>query len=245
MTWENWNSSLQNFEVWLENDYGPLVRAWWVYLHKLFVKEVTALADPSKLYLDVGCGSGGSLYAVVSESHCQGVGLDPLLSSLKRFKARIKSNTSDINLVLGVAEFLPFRDSAFHLCTMTGSLDHVNDTDKTINEFHRILAPGQYLLVEETVLKQNRTAFFGDTHNTQFTLDSFKPMFRQFHNFKFLRKYPIFSQIKIPDLFLDYSFVHALLSKLPASIGMYFNHSEVIMEFQKPFELLTPRVNLN
>jgi ubiquinone/menaquinone biosynthesis C-methylase UbiE len=237
-SWNSWQSTLDVFEGWLEEEHSTLIRAWWVYLYNKFVSLASRYVNSGETCVDIGCGAGGCLYAIVTKRKCQGVGLDPLRSSLKSFKKLTKAtNISDsIHLVQGVSEFLPFRDNYFQLCTMTGSLDHVKSTEQTVSEFFRILAPSHYLVLEETALrvkKKNCKSFFQQTHNVQFTKGFLVKLFNNFRITKTYQKYPVFSQLEIPDVILEYSFVHTLLSRAPGVIGMLFNHSEVMIECQK------------
>jgi SAM-dependent methyltransferase len=235
-SWNSWQNTLSVFEGWLEEDHSMLVRAWWVYLYHFFVGKASKFVNSDGTCLDVGCGSGGSLFAIVTMRKCEGVGLDPLISSLKRFKKLTKEEgVSDIiHLVQGVAEYLPFRNDYFQLCTMTGSLDHVKNTQQTVAEFYRILAPCGHMLIEETALRIKRPgSFFGETHIVQFVKSDLINLFNDFKIIKTYHKYPIFSQLNFPDKLLESSPVHALLSRAPGLLGMLFNHSEVMIECQK------------
>jgi SAM-dependent methyltransferase len=235
-SWNSWQNTLSVFEGWLEEDHSMLVRAWWVYLYHFFVGKASKFVNSDGTCLDVGCGSGGSLFAIVTMRKCEGVGLDPLISSLKRFKKLTKEEgVSDIiHLVQGVAEYLPFRNDYFQLCTMTGSLDHVKNTQQTVAEFYRVLAPCSHMLIEETALRKKRpSSFFGQTHIVQFVKSDLIALFNDFKIIKTYHKYPIFSQLNFPDKLLESSPLHALLSRAPGVLGMLFNHSEVLIECQK------------
>jgi ubiquinone/menaquinone biosynthesis C-methylase UbiE len=236
LAWKDWGDALTTFQDWLEIQHNPLIRSWWRYLQNLFVNEASMLLKTEDVCIDVGCGHGGALTSIVKNVYCQGIGLDPMSSSLKNLKKSLRNTrlSDKIDLVQGVAEFLPFREDCTNLSMMSGSLDHVNNTNKTIAEFERIIAHRGYLLIQETVLLSKRAGFFDNTHNRQFTSKSIKSMFPDFETIKITTKFPVFSQIKIPDKFLEYCVLYKILSKAPGLMGMCFNHSEVLFKFRKP-----------
>jgi len=234
-SWKNWQTKLHVFQDWRKEKHNPLVRAWWSYLFSIFFHEVSTLSNSAGLCLDVGCGSGAYLCRLIKECECEGIGLDPLRSSLQAFKDRLEGDkiSENIELILGVGEFLPLKKDCIQLLLMTGSLDHVNDPDQALKELYRVLIPDGYLMLLETVLLRKKPSFYDETHVHQFTLADLEKLLKQFRIEKVLKKVPIFSQIHVPDRLLEFSYLHKALSKTPGTIGSYFNYSEVLTECKK------------
>jgi ubiquinone/menaquinone biosynthesis C-methylase UbiE len=85
--------------------------------------------------LDLGCGTGfNQRFLANGQTY---VGIDPLL--LKR------ANQYGFPFLLGMAEYLPFRDNSFDSAVCIATLDHVGDPAMVISESLRILRPGGVL----------------------------------------------------------------------------------------------------
>lgn len=233
--WETWQECLDAFQDWLQEDHGLLVRSWWSYLRSVFFREVSLLLPSSGICLDVGCGSGGYLSDIVKKRKFEGIGIDPLKSSLKECldNAKRQGYADRLNLILGVGEYLPLKADCIQFCYIAGSLDHVKDLNQTISEFYRTLSPIGNLIILETVLFKKKRGFYDETHVYQFTLETLKVSLRKFTIVKFFRKVPIFSQIGLPDSVLQYSLLHKFFSHAPGLLGSYFNYSEVIFRCKK------------
>ena len=235
LKWEKWHDSLTVFEGWLKEDHGALARSWWAYLYSLLLGEIATLSPSSGICLDVGCGGGWHLSGVIRNSYFEGIGLDPLKSSLKQFRDNAKRGSlyKKISLIQGVGEYLPIREDCIQLCYIAGSLDHVSSTKQTIGEFRRVLEPQGNLIVLETALLRKGKGFYDDTHVSQFTSETLKATLKGFNIKKSLKKVPVFSQLFLPDRLLDFSLIHQMLGRLPGTIGVYFNYSEIVIECKK------------
>jgi len=95
---------------------------------------------PHRTILDVGCGSGATLK--VLEEYGYTIGLDPYASAIELSKKRGLSR-----LVVGDATRLPYDDETFDLVTALDVVEHINDDQGALREFHRVLAPDAQLLV--------------------------------------------------------------------------------------------------
>ncbi len=88
--------------------------------------------------LEVGCGTGNYLCALVARTHCQACGLDPSAGMLARARARLDS----VTWVQGRAEILGFADKSFDLIFSVDVIHHVPDKAAFYREVVRTLRPG-------------------------------------------------------------------------------------------------------
>ncbi|HLC46127.1 MAG TPA: class I SAM-dependent methyltransferase [Candidatus Nanoarchaeia archaeon] len=79
----------------------------------------------SELLLDVGCGTG-----ITTQFSSRTVGIDPAIRLLK--KARIRSRVN------GVAEHLPFKDSAFDIIVSITAIQNFQDIEEGLKEILRV-----------------------------------------------------------------------------------------------------------
>jgi len=89
--------------------------------------------------IDVGCGDGRHI-AEAARRGCFAVGLDYDAVELKKSRARIGRHRVD--LVVGDATRLPFRDGAFDAVICTETLEHLPDDVGAIREIARLLKDG-------------------------------------------------------------------------------------------------------
>lgn len=93
--------------------------------------------------IDVGCGDGRHIVEAARRG-CFAVGLDYDAGELRRARERIGAQRVD--LVVGDATRLPFRDGAFDAAICTETLEHLPDDAGAIREIGRLLRPGGTLL---------------------------------------------------------------------------------------------------
>jgi SAM-dependent methyltransferase len=92
--------------------------------------------------LDIGCGSGGSLLALARQ-YTQVVGIDPSLPDLILARKSLEmAATTNVRLVQGFGEALPFADDTFDYINVLNVLEHVSDLDGLLRESRRVLRPG-------------------------------------------------------------------------------------------------------
>lgn len=107
------------------------------------VKRVPAI---SKTILDVGCGYGVLADFLLKAGKLREyVGLD--ISSERLKVARARLNGLPAGLILGVSEFLPFRESSFDVVVCCGVLQHVVDQRKAVNEMSKTTKFGGLLII--------------------------------------------------------------------------------------------------
>ena len=99
--------------------------------------------DDASRVLDVGGGDGRHV-AEAARRGCFAGGLDYDAAELAQARARIGRHRVD--LVVGDAARLPFRDRAFDAVICTETLEHLPDDIAAIREIARLLRPGGTLL---------------------------------------------------------------------------------------------------
>ncbi|HLC61044.1 MAG TPA: class I SAM-dependent methyltransferase [Candidatus Nanoarchaeia archaeon] len=87
------------------------------------IKSKIKIRKNSKL-LDVGCGTGLS-----SAFGCFVVGIDPSIKLLQNNKNKMK--------IMGIAEYLPFKDSSFDYIISVTAMHNFDDSEKFIHEAKR------------------------------------------------------------------------------------------------------------
>jgi SAM-dependent methyltransferase len=87
--------------------------------------------------IDIGCGPFGGICSKI-ESVKEKVGLD----TLKNEFGTLYKPISDIKMVQGNSESIPYPDNYFDAVFCTNVLDHTINPEKSLKEMHRILKPG-------------------------------------------------------------------------------------------------------
>ena len=119
-----------------------------------FKAAVAKLAEvqPGETVLDLGCGTGTLLHALVArQPGARFTGIDPDRQVLAIARRRLQSSAPTVELVEGYAQDLPFPDRAFDLVISTLIFHHLPDPVKVaaLGEVRRVLAPhGRFLLVD-------------------------------------------------------------------------------------------------
>ncbi len=104
--------------------------------------EVRKRTRPTDIVLDVGCGTAFKILPVASSvKHIYG--LDPNQRMREKAQENIrKENVSNMTLVAGVSECLPYPDN--HFDVLTCIVAH-----QTPSEFHRVLKPCGWVVCEQ------------------------------------------------------------------------------------------------
>jgi len=110
---------------------------------KLSIRPELLPSGASTRVIDMGCGDGRHIVESARRG-CFAVGLDYDADELRRARARIGSQRVD--LVVGDASRLPFRDGAFDAVICTETLEHLPDDAGAMREIARLLRPGGTLL---------------------------------------------------------------------------------------------------
>jgi ubiquinone/menaquinone biosynthesis C-methylase UbiE len=100
-----------------------------------------ALSGTSAAF-EIGCGRGGNLL-VLSEIYEQVVGLDPHLTSLILAKKFLDEHgVTNVALIHGYGQQIPYAEGDFDYVTAVNVLEHVLDVERVVAEIWRILRPG-------------------------------------------------------------------------------------------------------
>lgn len=113
---------------------------------QLLFELLGPIAD--KTLLDNGCGDG----ALASDLARRGAivtGLDADSVMIAAARRRAEIEGTQLHLVGGQAERLPFSDAAFDLVVAVTVLCFVRDTERAIAEIARVLSPGGRLVIGE------------------------------------------------------------------------------------------------
>jgi len=104
---------------------------------------VSAVAPaPGERVLDVATGTGMVAAELLARSRCSVVGIDQSSEMLAAARARFEGRGSEVELIEGQAEALPFPDRSFDALTFTYLLRYVEDPRATMRELARVLRPG-------------------------------------------------------------------------------------------------------
>ncbi len=113
-----------------------LLFGWW----DRFVQESAGAGKGGGRVLDVACGDARDI-ASMSHAGWEGWGLDPSPLQLRDARKTALEGGMRINLVQGVAEWLPFKEGVFDSLICKSALDHLVDREGTMREFVRVLHP--------------------------------------------------------------------------------------------------------
>jgi demethylmenaquinone methyltransferase/2-methoxy-6-polyprenyl-1,4-benzoquinol methylase len=128
---------------------------------RAMVREIQA--RPGDRVLDVATGTGMVAEALVRRYGCRVVGLDQSSEMLAGAQAKLDRDpqlASNIELVRGEAESLPFGDGEFDHLTFTYLLRYVDDPGATLAELARVVKPGGRIASLEFMLPPNPIARF-------------------------------------------------------------------------------------
>lgn len=94
-----------------------------------------------KKVLDVGCGNGYVLSRYAREG-AEVYGIDITETAVRLSRMRFELFGLSGNFRVANAEQLPFKDNSFDCVCSMGVLHHTPDTQKALEEVHRVLKPG-------------------------------------------------------------------------------------------------------
>jgi SAM-dependent methyltransferase len=117
---------------------------WWFVARRNLlvraVRQIPARVDIPARFLDVGCGTGGTLAKLVPFGEVVGLDMEPLALNYCRRRGLNE-------LVQGSANSLPFAEGTFSGVVALDVLEHIPDDKAAAREMARVLAPGGVLYV--------------------------------------------------------------------------------------------------
>ncbi len=113
-----------------------------VFLFDRMTQGTQAMVAPQKgeWILDIGCGKAADALQL-AESGGKVIGLDPSGRMLKEAKNDLKKCNSEVVLVRGIGEALPFKRHSLDKVVCKGALDHFPDPQRSIEEMSQVLKP--------------------------------------------------------------------------------------------------------
>ena len=141
-------------------------------------RRIVELLRPYIHILDIGCGDGQLVNALVCQNQVHVVGLDNSNHGFSDAKniAKQAATYQFIDCVEGDAQQMAFKTNHFEAVILTFSLHHIEDTNLALQEIHRILAPGGKVIIGEWVVEDEDSARDGCY---RFTLIEMEQMLRK------------------------------------------------------------------
>lgn len=133
----------KSYAQWRSSRLGQITDA---LEQQLLFELLGSAAD--KTLLDVGCGDGALATELVRRGAIvTGLDTDPAMIAAARRRTKIEG--TQLHLVEGQAERLPFNDAAFDLVIAVTVLCFVRDAKRAFMEMARVLKPGGRLVIGE------------------------------------------------------------------------------------------------
>jgi SAM-dependent methyltransferase len=122
-------------------DYGSIAAAYAEHrrIHPEVFRSLVSRAGvvPGSDVLDIGCGTGNYIPALVEHTGCRGWGVDPA----KEMLAIASKRTTRVNFSAGSAEALGLAPASFDLAFSVDVIHNVGDLDAAFREAARVLRP--------------------------------------------------------------------------------------------------------
>ena len=119
---------------------------WWYRARRALVSQ--ALGNTPRRHsdrlIDIGCGTGDNIGALVDATGCSAVGTDLSLYALHH-APRSASGSTLVSMAFG--EALPFPSASADVLTCMDVIEHVDDDERVLREFGRVLRPGGVVLL--------------------------------------------------------------------------------------------------
>ena len=115
---------------------------------------VVFAVDSYRYILDIGCGDGRLVIALVNQNQTHMIGLDNSDHGFSDAKSLAKQAAIHhlVECVESDARQMAFKASHFEAVILNFSLHHIEETQPTLQEIHRILVSGGMVLIGEWVV---------------------------------------------------------------------------------------------
>jgi ubiquinone/menaquinone biosynthesis C-methylase UbiE len=142
----------------LSKSFTKLDPSWWIdqgdyfIAHTEFWYEAVYTEDSSyDLVLDLGCGHGRfSLPLAEMSETVISADINPKMLKSLQVRAKKFDVTDKIILIVSDAQLLPFRDYCFDMVNFIGTMVHIPNQKKAIEEMYRIIKEGAKVIVDHT-----------------------------------------------------------------------------------------------
>lgn len=128
-------------------------------MDKLWRRRLVRELSGTKMLLDVATGTAEVAIEFVNKfPDCYAIGIDPSPNMLNLAHEKFYSlkHHKRINLIQGIAEYLPFPSNTFDTTTITFGIRNTLDPLKSLKEMHRVLKPQGKLGVMEFAVPKNK-----------------------------------------------------------------------------------------
>ena len=102
--------------------------------------------EPGEIILDVGCGKATDGVEVARKG-AKVVGLEPSHIMISCSKETIEQSDSDMAIVHGIGEYLPFKPGSFDKVYCKGSLDHFLNPSDSVGQMSQMAKPDGEVII--------------------------------------------------------------------------------------------------
>jgi len=110
----------------------------------------TVILKPNMNILDIGCGTGFPLIELANRlgQKCRVYGIDPWERAIERIQLKIKTqNLTNVTVVNGKAEDMPFEGEFFHLIVSNNGINNVENSETVLAECFRVSRSGAQMVI--------------------------------------------------------------------------------------------------
>ena len=122
--------------------FDPAKRDIYNFIDETKIRYLRPMLPASGNAVEIGAGSGRLLIRAGLERPYRLVALDYAVYAMRAVRENAQRAGRDVELALGDARALPFRDASFDLVLSGGLLEHFRDPLPVLAEMARILRPG-------------------------------------------------------------------------------------------------------
>ena len=165
----------ENYDSYYQTEFGGKVDAIEKEIISELLKEI-----PKEKMLELGCGTGHWTEFFVNQGfNVTGVDISEAMLNIAIGKKL------EANLLLANSESLPFEDGSFKSIVSITMLEFVENQDKAVQEMHRVLKPGGYLIMgflnAESQLGINKDKDETFKNANLLKISGIETKFKQFH----------------------------------------------------------------